>query len=98
MKKDHAFMTGVESESESQYSASRLATPSMTSTQVTTTKKVQMSEMKPPQLSEDSPLITGKETEAQFEQRLEDQFWNDKKALRDGYSETQKIQSDMQCL
>ena len=40
VRKEHAFMTGVESESESHYSASRLPTPSasMTSTQVTATK------------------------------------------------------------
>ena len=46
----------------------------------------------------DSPLVTGEETIEQFEDRLEEGFWQNKKALREGRSDMQRLSSEMQCL
>ena len=43
----------------------------------------------------ESPLVTGMETEYEFEDWIENTLYEAKKLLRDGYSETQKLASDL---
>ena len=100
-----AFMTGLQTPSQASESVASERTASAIASQFgdlevesnvsLTLEPIKIIDPLPPK---DSALVKGEETFEQFEDRLEEGFYQNKKALREGRSDLQRLSSEMQCL
>lgn len=99
-----AFMTGLQTPSQATESVASERTASALASQfgdleVENNFDLRVDQVKlDPLPPKDSPLVKGEETFEQFEDRIEEGFYQNKKALREGRSDLQRLSSEMQCL